>query len=256
MKTELPVLGLLGRSLIHSHSPAIFKNIFERENKNGFQYQLFQVDEPGGIFKLINEQASIAGFNVTIPFKQSIIPFLDELDPVAERLHAVNTVSIIRSDNKIFCKGFNTDYIGFKNSIRPLIKFNHEKALVLGDGATASTVSAVLSDIGLDVNIVSRKRTGKNILHWNDINEWVIQFHKVIVNTTPIGMFPNVDNFPLLPYEAIGSSHLIYDVIYNPEQTEFLKRCKLRGAQIENGKSMLLLQAEAAWQIWKSDKNW
>jgi shikimate dehydrogenase len=256
MKMDLKVVGLVGKSLIHSHSPAIFKNIFERENKTGFQYQLFEVNEVSDIFNLIKNEPSIAGFNVTIPFKQSIIPFLDELDPLSEKLKAVNTVIIFRNGDKIHSKGYNTDYIGFKNSIKPLIKFNHEKALILGDGATSSTVSAVLRDIGLDVNIVSRKLSGKHIIPWNDINEWVIKFHKVIINTTPLGMFPDVDNFPPIPYKYIGSSHLIYDVIYNPEKTLFLDKCAKQGAQIENGRSMLHLQAEAAWQIWKTANAW
>ncbi|MFN4121872.1 MAG: shikimate dehydrogenase family protein [Flavobacteriales bacterium] len=250
------VLGLIGKTLKHSWSAEIFKSKFDAAGLNYFKYALFEVQDITDLNLLLEREPQLSGFNVTIPYKQAVIPFLDELDEQAAALQVVNTVSIEERNGRRYLAGYNTDYQGFRNSIKPLLKFYHERALVLGDGATAQTVSKVLRDIGLDVNQVGRKHRGNGLLHWDDINDNVIHHHLVIINTTPIGMYPDVEKYPLIPYQTIGTSHLIYDVIYNPEETAFLRKCLAQGAQVENGLSMLQLQAEAAWQIWKSKNGW
>jgi shikimate dehydrogenase len=256
MISKKNILGLVGKSLKHSYSATLFNKRFQDLGFADFNYALFELNEIGEFKNLLQHETDLKGFNVTIPYKQEIIPFLDELDETAQKTGVVNTVSIEKFNGKILLKGYNTDYLGFKKSIKPLLRPEHERALILGKGATSNTVAHVLQDIGIDVLFVSRNKNDDETILWDEINNYVIEHHKLIINTSPLGMFPDVDIYPDIPYQHISSEHLIYDVVYNPEKTQFLSKAELQGAQIQNGFTMLQLQAEEAWKIWKGIHKW
>lgn len=250
------ILGLIGKSLKHSYSATLFNQRFQDLGFSNFNYALFELQHIDEIKVLLQKETDLKGFNVTIPYKQEIIPFLDELGETALKTGVVNTVSIEKINNKTFLKGYNTDYTGFKKSIKPLLRPVHDRALILGKGATSKTVAHVLQDIGIDVLFVSRSKKDDETILWKEVNNYVIEHHKLIINTSPLGMFPDADLFPNIPYEFITADHLVYDVVYNPEKTQFLNMAEMQGAQIQNGFSMLQLQAEEAWKIWKEINKW
>jgi len=256
MIEKINVLGLLGRSLKHSHSSMLFDDIFKRNSYLNFQYQNFEIQEISELFSIIMQNPDLVGLNVTIPFKSQILASLNHQDDTVVKTKVANTICIQRIDDKINLLGFNTDLLGFKNSIKPLLKPSHERALIIGNGATSKTVRIVLEEIGIDCLVACRKPNNEREIYIHQINNFVLQHHLLIVNTTPVGMFPDVDFFPAIPYEFINSNHLVYDVIYNPEKTSFLQKSEKQGAQIQNGKNMLLMQAEASWKIWKEENHW
>ena len=180
---------------------------------------------------------------MTIPYKEAVIPFVDALDYHAQQIGAVNTIQVHKG-RKI---GFNTDWIGFKNSIKPLLQSHHKNALILGSGGACKAVKYALNKLDVSSKIVSRD---KGDLTYSQLDEKIIKTHSVIINTTPLGTHPNIENCPLLPYHLIGPQHLVYDLIYNPTETLFLQKCKSNGAIIKNGLQMLEIQAEEAWKIW------
>tara|TARA_Y100000589_G_scaffold332344_1_gene392132 strand:- start:104243 stop:104971 length:729 start_codon:yes stop_codon:yes gene_type:complete len=234
---------LLGKSLKHSFSKDYFNNKFKKENLS-YSYsniEINAIDE----FKSIDLQ-KYNGFNVTIPYKEQIIPFLNDLSAEAKEIGAVNTVKI--SNGKL--TGYNTDAYGFHFSLKPFLKNIHERALILGTGGASKAVAYVFEKLGINVLFVSRKPTTENQIGYNDVNEYVMKFHTIIVNTTPVGMYPNNDDLINLPYECLTPEHIVYDLIYNPEETLFLQMAKKNGATAINGLQMLRLQAEKAWQIW------
>lgn len=234
--------GLIGKNISYSFSRKYFKNKFKNEGVSNSQYINFDIDnlsELNNIFNINNY-----GFNVTIPYKETIIPYLDSLDFHAEKIGAVNTIKI-ENGKKI---GFNTDWIGFKKSIEPLLKSHHTKALILGTGGASKAVMYALDQLKIEYLIVSRN--GKTT--YEDLSEEIIQNHTIIINCTPVGTFPNVDSAPVIPYNFITNNHLAYDLIYNPSETIFLKKCKEKGAVIKNGLEMLEIQAEESWEIWNS----
>ena len=187
--------------------------------------------------------------NVTIPYKEQVIPFLDELDKDAAEIGAVNVIKFIRSNNTLTLKGFNTDAIGFENSIRPLLNPHHSKALILGTGGASKAIKFVLQKLGLETVYVSRTPTiGR--LTYGELNEMILSDFTVIVNASPVGTFPNVDTCPAIPYQFLTDKHLLYDVVYNPTETLFLKKGREQGAVGLNGEQMLVEQALAAWEIW------
>ncbi|MGM9824343.1 MAG: shikimate dehydrogenase family protein [Muribaculaceae bacterium] len=240
--------GLLGYPLVHSFSQNYFNQKFESENIDA-KYINFEIPDVGMLMEVVAENENLNGLNVTIPYKEQVIPFLDEIDPAASEVGAVNVIKFIRGKDGLRLKGYNSDIIGFTDSIKSLLKPHHQSALVLGTGGAAKAVSYSLRKLGLEVQLVSRRKSA-NTLVYEELTKNDLKNHKVIVNTTPLGMYPNVDTCPDIPYRYLTSQHLCYDLIYNPDETLFLKNSRLAGAQVKNGLEMLLLQAFASYSIW------
>ena len=240
--------GLLGYPLVHSFSQNYFNQKFESENIDA-EYINFEIPDVGMLMAVVAENENLNGLNVTIPYKEQVIPFLDEIDPAASEVGAVNVIKFIRGKDGLRLKGYNSDIIGFTDSIKSLLKPHHQSALVLGTGGAAKAVSYSLRKLGLEVQLVSRRKSA-NTLVYEELTKNDLKTHKVIVNTTPLGMYPNVDTCPDIPYRYLTSQHLCYDLIYNPDETLFLKNSRLAGAQVKNGLEMLLLQAFASYSIW------
>ena len=240
--------GLLGYPLVHSFSQNYFNQKFESENIDA-EYINFEIPDVGMLMEVVAENENLNGLNVTIPYKEQVIPFLDEIDSAASEVGAVNVIKFIRGKDGLRLKGYNSDIIGFTDSIKSLLKPHHQSALVLGTGGAAKAVSYSLRKLGLEVQLVSRRKSA-NTLVYEELTKNDLKTHKVIVNTTPLGMYPNVDTCPDIPYRYLTSQHLCYDLIYNPDETLFLKNSRLAGAQVKNGLEMLLLQAFASYSIW------
>ena len=251
----MKLFGLIGYPLSHSFSKKYFTEKFEREKISDCQYDLYPIETIDQFPQLIADHPTLRGLNVTIPYKQGVIPFLDELDETAKAVGAVNCIKIesrVKSQESRLI-GFNTDVFGFRQSIKPFLETQHERALILGTGGASKAVAYVLKEIGIDYYFVTRNKnqeSGNKTFTYSEINENVIKSFKLIINTSPVGMYPNVYDAPELPYHLITSSHLLYDLVYNPIETEFLKRGKKQGASVVNGLSMLHQQAEEAWKIW------
>ena len=234
--------GLIGKSLEHSFSKAYFSSYFGA-NKLDASYENIEIQEIGQVRTILD--AGFAGLNVTIPYKESILPFLDQLSAEAQQIGAVNVVQF--KNGQLI--GHNTDAYGFHQSIKPFLTNKHERAIVLGTGGASKAVSFGLEQIGVDVVTISR--TPKHWqFEWNEINVHMLNACKLIVNCTPLGMFPAVDTCPALPFELLSPEHLVVDLVYNPPKSLFLQKAELAGAQIINGESMLKLQAAKAWEIW------
>ncbi len=242
--------GLLGYPLGHSFSRDFFNRKFQDENIDA-EYLNFEIPEIGFAKEIILENLELCGLNVTIPYKQLIIPYLNDLSEEAQAIGAVNVIRITRNGKKLHLKGFNSDVIGFVKSIQPLLEPHHKKALILGctGGASKAVRYGLETKLNLEVKGVSRRPSESNITY-NDVTPELLEEYTVIVNCTPIGMYPHVNECPELPYEALTSKHLLYDLIYNPEETLFLQKGAKQGAKIKNGMEMLLLQAIASWEIW------
>ena len=236
--------GLIGRNISYSFSKSYFADKFINENIVDAVYNVFDLQQIDEVEKVFATEG-LVGFNVTIPYKQEIIPFLDELSPEAKVIGAVNTV-LIKNGKRI---GHNTDCYGFHHSILPLLDSHHKKALVLGNGGAAKAVFYILDELNIAYKIVSRT-TLENQFTYDDLDEEIISQHQIIINCSPVGTFPNIENAPLLPYQFILEKHLLYDLIYNPPVTKFLENGQNNGAKIKNGHEMLVLQAEKAWKIW------
>ena len=244
-------IGLIGYPLGHSHSPAIFKSIFQRDKVSNWTYDLFPMKNLKELKKLLQEQPDLKGFNVTIPFKKDILPFLYEIDSSAVETWAVNTVKIERLKGRTLMKGYNTDTPAFEESLLPLIaKRSPGRALVLGNGGAAQAVKTVLRKLKIAFSVVSRTPSVSD-LSYASIDKEVMESHELIINCTPVGMAPKDTKCPDIPYQLFSPNHIVYDLIYNPEETLFLKRARSRGAIVKNGAEMLKLQAEKAWEIWK-----
>lgn len=239
----MKLVGLIGRNISYSFSENYFAEKFQQENIPNVHYKTFDLKEIDKVNELFLNP-DLKGFNVTIPYKEAILPFLDEMDPVAQEIGAVNCVKI-ENGRKI---GFNTDAFGFENSLMPLLKFHHQNALILGDGGAAKAIKYCLSKHLIDFKTVTRNGD----FRFSDLTDDHISTHSIIINCTPVGTFPDVEACPELPYESLNSQHLLYDLIYNPAKTEFLKRGEAKGAIIKNGLEMLVLQAEKSWEIWNS----
>jgi len=243
----MKTLGLIGFPLSHSFSKKYFAEKFEQENIAGWQYELFPLERIEQLPDLLAKNPSIVGLNVTIPYKEAVIPYLDEVEDSAA-FGAVNTIKI--EGGKL--RGFNTDVYGFEQSLKPLLKTYHTAALILGTGGAAKAVASVLTRLGIEYTYVSRTpREGQ--FSYKNIDKNTIEKHLLIVNTTPLGMYPKVEFCPDLPYEKLSDKHLLYDLVYNPEISTFLKNGKNQGAEIKNGLEMLYLQAERAWSIWNEE---
>lgn len=242
--------GLLGYPLGHSFSRNYFNNKFEAENIDA-EYINFEIPDINMLMEVISEYYNLNGLNVTIPYKEQVIPFLDELDEDAANIGAVNVIKIIHENNNLKLKGYNSDVIGFCDSISPLLKPHMKKALILGAGGAAKAVMYGLNKFGIDSQLVSRKKTD-NTITYTDIDKNIIDEYHIIVNTTPLGMYPNIDECPDIPYELLSEKHLCYDLLYNPDETLFMKKAKENGATVKNGLEMLLLQAFVSYEIWNS----
>jgi shikimate dehydrogenase len=236
--------GLIGKSLSHSFSPLFFKQFFEINNISA-EYKKYEIQSIEEVKELLSQK--IGGYNVTIPYKESILPFLDEIDPIAKEIGAVNT--IVFKNNKSI--GYNSDAFGFKQSIKPFLTNKHDSALIFGTGGAAKAVAFVLKEIGIKVLYVSRQASGiKNHFAYTDVNENMISACKLLVNCTPLGMFPQTKTSVDIPFEALGKEHLVIDLIYNPEKTLFLERAQKQQATILNGACMLKEQAMESWRLW------
>lgn len=237
--------GLIGKSLSHSFSKNYFEQKFEKEEITDANYSLFELAELKDFQRLL-ERENLSGLNVTIPYKEAIIPYLSELDEEAKAIGAVNTIQFTKSG----LKGYNTDVIGFRNSIKPFLENIHTRALILGTGGASKAVAYALEQLGIKILYVSRTPKGENQINYEDVNQYVMKHHLLIINTTPIGTFPNIGEAPEIPYEYLTHQHFLYDLVYNPAETEFLKHAKTAGAIAVNGEQMLKIQAEEAWEIW------
>lgn len=231
--------GIIGKPLEHSYSAMYFTELFLRENIDA-EYKLYEIGDLSNINKMMHY---LHGFNVTYPYKQSVMPHLLEMDEVAQAIGAVNVV----------CKGkgYNTDWIGFQQSISPYLRHSDIRVLVLGTGGVSKAIQYALQQMGLSFTLVSRT-SSEYAIGYDAITESIMQSHSVIVNCTPLGMLPDVESLPPIPYHFLTSEHLLYDCVYNPECTAFLHEGNKRGARTINGKQMLYLQADAAWEIWNS----
>ena len=243
--------GLIGHPLGHSFSRGYFTDFFADQGIDA-EYKNFELSSIELLPTLLESEKTLCGFNVTIPYKQQIFPYLDELDEAAQAIGAVNVVKVIHKDGKRHLKGYNSDYIGFANSIRPLLKPHHTHALILGTGGASKAVDYALRQLGMKTLFVSRTER-ENIISYDRLTPELLEKYTVIVNTTPLGMHPKVDECPPLDYSLVTSRHLLYDVIYNPAKTLFLQHGEERGATICNGMEMLIGQAQAAWNIWEEE---
>jgi shikimate dehydrogenase len=241
--------GLIGFPLSHSFSRGFFAEKFAKENIVNTQYENFPIENIGQFSALWKEEPNLEGINITIPHKKAVIPFLDIPSSVVKKMNACNCIR--KYNGKLY--GYNTDVIGFEKSLQPFLKAHHQKALILGTGGAAAAVAWVLEKLGISYQYVSRTGAEKNVISYDDLNSSILHDHLLIINTSPVGMYPHVNEAPALDYTAITPAHHLYDLIYNPAETLFLTKGKERGASIQNGLEMLHLQAEASWEIWNSE---
>ncbi len=241
--------GLIGFPLSHSFSKKYFTEKFLNEDIADHQYELYSIENIKSLPDLLSNNESICGLNVTIPHKVSVLPFLNEIEEAAEQIGAVNCICVKRFQGETYLKGFNTDAYGFEKSLAPLLQPQHTKALVFGDGGAAKAVKYVLKKLNIEFQVVVRKAADNAILY-SEVTPELLASHKLLINTTPLGMSPNVDTCPEIDYSQITDQHLAYDLVYNPLETAFLTQAAAHGAVIKNGLEMLHQQAEKAWAIW------
>ena len=244
------IYGLIGKKLTHSFSAEYFNRKFKDENIEA-EYKLFELENIRQLPALLEAHPEIRGFNVTIPYKEQILPYLNDKDEIVREIGACNCVKII--DGKLY--GYNTDVEGFMLSIVDMLDIHHHSALVLGNGGASKAVVYALEQWSIESLVVARHPANEQELPWNELTEEIVNQHKILINTTPVGMWPKVDEYPDIPYEGIDRFHLVYDLIYNPETTKFLQKADERYATIKNGMEMLEQQAEAAWKIWNKREN-
>jgi shikimate dehydrogenase len=242
-------LGLIGYPLSHSFSVKYFGEKFSREGIRDFEYRNFPIRTVQELKLLLEEEKDLIGLNVTIPHKEKVMPLLDEIDPEAMEIGAVNTIRISRSSGKIHLAGYNSDAYGFRESLLPLLGADHQHALVLGTGGASKAVTYALEQLGIGYQYVSRN-PAEYQMHYNDLCHAVIKKHTLIINTTPLGTYPDTSAFPNIPYDLVTSGHILYDLVYNPPETKFLRLGRQKGATVKNGHEMLILQAERSWEIW------
>ncbi len=248
-KPDVKVLGLIGYPLSHSFSEQYFAAKFRNEGIRDYLYRNYPIAGIDLVGKLISDERRLAGFNVTIPYKEQIIPLLDDVDDEAHEIGAVNTVTVTRKGGKIWLKGYNTDAYGFRESLMPLLGDRDRRALVLGTGGASKAVCHVLRQLGIAFTYVSRTDRPDG-LTYRDLCLSVIKNHTLIINTTPLGTWPDISSFADIPYDILTEDHLLYDLVYNPPETTFLKFGRKKGARTKNGLEMLRLQADRSWEIW------
>jgi shikimate dehydrogenase len=239
--------GLLGRNINYSFSKGYFTEKFNSDKLfEGCTYENFDIPEITAFPEIIKNTPDLKGLNVTIPYKEVVIPYLDKLSKKAAEIGAVNTIKFTKKGK---LKGYNTDYYGFMKSLEPLLQPHHEKALILGTGGASKGVAYALKELGILYTFVSREAK-EGIIDYDRINATTFDNYQIIINSTPVGTSPNTEAFPLIPYEYFTEKHIAYDLIYNPAETQFLKKAAAHGAATKNGLDMLVFQAEKAWKIW------
>ena len=239
--------GLIGKKISYSFSRAFFIDKFIKEGILDASYENFDIDDINKLPKIIENNPGIQGLNVTIPYKINVIPYLDSVSKNAKKIGAVNTIKITKKGN---LKGYNTDWYGFKKSISKHLKAKHKRALILGTGGASKAIAHTLNKLHIDYQFVSRKPSKKGQLTYTAITENIVSTHLIIINCTPLGTFPNVENCPAIPYTALTKDHILFDLIYNPKQTRFLELGASHNAKTINGYEMLKHQALKAWDIW------
>jgi shikimate dehydrogenase len=244
----MKLYGLIGYPLSHSFSKKYFAEKFEKEKLTDTAYELFPIKSATEIKNIVATHPALRGLNVTIPHKKTVIDFLDDSTAIPAEVNACNCIKI--SSGKLI--GYNTDVIGFEKSLLPNLQPHHTKALILGNGGAGAAVKFVLKNNNIPYSIAVRKKTHENFLLYEKIDERVMATHTIIINTTPVGTSPNVDECPLIPYKYLTQKHFLYDLVYNPEKTLFLQKGEEQGAFVKNGYEMLILQAEESWRIWNS----
>jgi shikimate dehydrogenase len=256
--------GLIGFPLSHSFSKVFFTEKFKREGLTDHSYELFPLPDISGLEDLIRENPGICGLNVTIPHKIGVMYYLDQIDEAAKKIDAVNCIKVMNgrpvkdffageiSASPAVLHGYNTDAYGFEASLRPLLKKHHQQALILGNGGASRAVIYVLEKLGIAHLTVTRRRALAGQINYGQLSPEIMKGYSVIINTTPLGMSPHTHTFPEIPYGQLTDSHLLYDLVYNPEETQFLKKGREQGATVKNGLEMLYLQAEKSWEIWNS----
>lgn len=241
--------GLLGKDISYSFSRKYFTEKFQELGLKDYKYSNFDIPEIEEFpFLLYHREDEFRGINVTIPYKESVMRYLDDVDEDARNIGAVNTIKIT-DDNKLV--GYNTDFYGFQNAIQPLLKSNHKKALILGTGGASKAIAYAFDKMNIEYKFVSRK-VSEGMFLYSMLNEQIMEEYTVIVNSSPVGTHPNINESPNIPFQFITNKHLLFDLIYNPAETKFLSEGKKRGAIIKNGLEMLQLQAEKSWKIWNS----
>ncbi len=245
----MKTFGLIGFPLSHSFSKKYFTNKFEEEQIRDCIYELFPIESINLFPALLDRYPSLCGINVTIPYKVSILPFLDDIDDAAKEIGAVNCIDIKEENGKKILIGYNTDAFAFEESLKTLLKPHHKKALIFGDGGAAKAIKYVLKKLRIDFITATRNKQENSILY-EEITDKMMAKYTILINTTPLGMSPSIETAPNINYNLIGSDHLAYDLVYNPLETKFLKLVETRGATTKNGLEMLYKQAEKAWTIW------
>lgn len=241
--------GLIGKNISYSFSKDYFSKKFKLEGINNASYVNFDIQQIEELQSILESEKNLKGLNVTIPYKEAIIPYLDKLNKKAKKIGAVNTIKITKKGKLI---GYNTDCYGFKKSLKPFLKPIHKRALILGTGGASKAIAFTLKQLNIDYQFVSRNPSKKGFLTYKSLTEGIIDTHLIIINCTPLGTFPNINDFPSIPYNTISKNHILYDLIYNPEETLFLKKGKTKNAITINGRAMLKFQANKAWGIWNS----
>ncbi len=243
--------GLIGFPLEHSFSKRYFTEKFEKESIKDCRYDTYPIEKIDLLKDLVNNDRELMGLNVTIPFKKNVIPLLDEVDSEAGIIGAVNTIKIFRiSTDEYSLKGYNTDIYGFETPLLKVLRKHHKNALILGTGGASKAVAFILKKHSIAFHYVSRKPKEQTIFSYEDLNEEIIHKYQIIINTSPAGMYPDIHNCPDIPYQALNSDYILYDLIYNPEKTLFLQKGEEKSVTIINGLPMLYTQAEKAWEIW------
>lgn len=240
------LFGLIGKNISYSFSKKYFTEKFEKEQLIDCAYENFDLTAISQFPKIIRENPTLCGLNITIPYKEKVIPYLDKLSEKAQKIGAVNCIKFTKKGK---LKGYNTDYYGFKKSLQPLLQPHHQKALILGTGGASKAVAFALEELGILYTFISRNKK-ENALDYKYINATTFDNYQLIINCTPLGTHPNIEECPPIPYDYFTPEHLAYDLIYNPEETLFLKQAKSKGAVTKNGYEMLVLQAERGWKIW------
>ncbi|WP_296635558.1 shikimate dehydrogenase [Polaribacter sp.] len=248
-KEKSRLFGLLGKDISYSFSRGYFSEKFKQLNLDNHNYVNFDLPKIEDFPSILEDNESVLGINVTIPYKEAVIPYLDKIDKTAKEIGAVNTIKITRRGN---LKGYNSDVVGFEKSITPLLNKHHKKALILGTGGASKAIAYALKRNDIKYKFVSRNPEGKKQISYADLSREIIEDYTLIVNSTPLGTSPHVNNCPNIPYQFITPNHLLYDLIYNPQVSKFLANGRQKGASIKNGYEMLELQAEESWRIWNS----
>jgi shikimate dehydrogenase len=245
-KTESKIrFGLIGKNIDYSFSKVYFTKKFKALKLDHYTYENFDFQEISELENVLKNNQNIKGFNVTIPYKEAIIPYVSAMDAIAKEIGAINTIKITTEG----IKGYNTDYYGFQKTMEPLLENHHKFALILGTGGASKAVAYVFKILGISYKFVSRKAENDQF-SYSDLNQKILEKYTIIVNCTPLGTYPNMERKPEIPYQYISPKHLLFDLIYNPEKTTFLLAGEAQGAQIKNGETMLEQQAEKAWEIW------